>query len=214
MPSLPGSIQPAHHCRCATGYEAARAVPALAEPPGAISRHISCHADLLAAGSMRAVLDAGSKVPGDACGFGIDDTEEGQFEHRQAFPPGTPLTSVLVIVWINGVQGVGKTTTSALVQPLIPDSGVFDAEDVGETLVDIGPGLPATDDFQPWPPWRPLVVETARRVLERTGGPHVAAPRGRGRRRAPAVRHGAGPAGRRSWKTAAAASAAVARSGT
>jgi hypothetical protein len=47
---------------------------------------------------------------------------------------------------------------------------VFDAEKVGETLMDIKPGLPSTDNFQHWPPWRPLVVETARRVLDFTGG--------------------------------------------
>jgi hypothetical protein len=75
-----------------------------------------------------------------------------------------------VIIWLNGTHGAGKTTTSALVQALVPDSRVFDAEKVGETLMDIKPGLPATDNFQHWPPWRPLVVETARRVLEYTGG--------------------------------------------
>lgn len=75
-----------------------------------------------------------------------------------------------VIVWLNGTHGAGKTTTSAFVQPLLPDSRVFDAEKVGETLMDITPGLPRTDNFQHWPPWRQLVVETARRVLDYTGG--------------------------------------------
>ena len=75
-----------------------------------------------------------------------------------------------MIVWLNGTHGVGKTTTSALVQQLIPDSRVFDAEKVGETLMDITPPLPTTDNFQHWPPWRPLVVETARRILDYTGG--------------------------------------------
>ncbi len=75
-----------------------------------------------------------------------------------------------MIVWLNGTHGAGKSTTSPLVQQLIPDSRVFDAEKVGETLMDIKPGLPATDNFQHWPPWRPLVVETARRVLDYTGG--------------------------------------------
>ncbi len=75
-----------------------------------------------------------------------------------------------MIVWINGTHGSGKTTTSALVQELVPGSRVFDAEKVGETLMDITPGLPETDNFQHWPPWRPLVVETARRVLDFTGG--------------------------------------------
>lgn len=82
----------------------------------------------------------------------------------------TPVASRPVIVWLNGTHGAGKTTTSALVQQLIPDSRVFDAEKVGETLMDITPGLPRTDNFQHWPPWRPLVVETARHVLDYTGG--------------------------------------------
>lgn len=80
------------------------------------------------------------------------------------------LASRLVIIWMNGTHGVGKTTTAALVQQLVPGSQVLDAEKVGETLMDISPGLPETDNFQHWPPWRPLVVETARRVLEYTGG--------------------------------------------
>ena len=71
---------------------------------------------------------------------------------------------------MNGTHGVGKTTTAALVQQLVPGSHVLDAEKVGETLMDISPGLPETDNFQHWPPWRPLVVETARRVLEYMGG--------------------------------------------
>ena len=75
-----------------------------------------------------------------------------------------------MIIWLNGTHGAGKTTTSALVQQLIPDSRVFDAEKVGETLLDITPGLPRTDNFQHWPPWRPLVVETARHVLDYAGG--------------------------------------------
>ncbi|WP_432828086.1 hypothetical protein [Dactylosporangium sp. CA-092794] len=51
-----------------------------------------------------------------------------------------------MIVWLNGTHGAGKTTTGALVQPLIPDSRVFDAEKVGGTLMDITPGLPETDN--------------------------------------------------------------------
>lgn len=93
-------------------------------------------------------------------------TDCGRSAHRtQAL-----LASGDVIIWLNGTHGAGKTTTSELVQQLIPDSRVFDAEKVGETLMDITPGLPATDNFQHWPPWRPLVVETARRILDYTGG--------------------------------------------
>ncbi len=75
-----------------------------------------------------------------------------------------------MIIWINGTHGSGKTTTSGHLQKLIPNSQVLDAEKVGETLMDIRPGLPPTDNFQHWPPWRSLVVETARHVLDYTGG--------------------------------------------
>ena len=75
-----------------------------------------------------------------------------------------------MIVWINGTHGAGKTTAAALVRRLLPDSRVFDAEKVGEALMDISPSLPETGNFQHWPPWRPLVVETARHVLDYTGG--------------------------------------------
>ncbi len=77
---------------------------------------------------------------------------------------------MIMIIWINGTHGVGKSTTSPLVQELIAGSQIFDAEKVGETLMDIRPGLPMTDNFQHWPPWRPLVVDTARRILDYTGG--------------------------------------------
>ena len=75
-----------------------------------------------------------------------------------------------MIVWLNGTHGVGKTTTAALVQKLLPDSRVLNAEKVGETLMDVSPTLSATDNFQHWAPWRPLVVDTARRILDHTGG--------------------------------------------
>ncbi|WP_417219217.1 AAA family ATPase [Arthrobacter sp.] len=75
-----------------------------------------------------------------------------------------------MIVWLNGTHGVGKTTTSGIVQQMLPDARILDAEKVGEVLMDISPGLPPTGNFQDWQPWRPLVVETARRVLEFTGG--------------------------------------------
>ncbi len=78
-----------------------------------------------------------------------------------------------MIVWLNGTHGAGKTTTSSFVQQLITGSRVFDAEMIGQVLMNIEPGLPETDNFQHWPPWRPLVVETARRLVEYTGAPLV-----------------------------------------
>lgn len=105
----------------------------------------------------------------------LDDSAVGRFWAETlgwrvtSSEPGATAAQPVGFDWLDPVtvcvaHGAGETTTSPLVQQLIPDSRVFDAEKVGETLMDITPGLPATDNFQHWPPWRPLVVETARRT--------------------------------------------------
>ncbi|MYY09347.1 AAA family ATPase [Streptomyces sp. SID4919] len=73
-----------------------------------------------------------------------------------------------MIVWLNGTFGAGKTTTAKELTSRIPDSRLFDAEKVGEMLWHVL-GVPDRD-FQDFPPWRGLVVETARQVLVHTGG--------------------------------------------
>jgi hypothetical protein len=74
-----------------------------------------------------------------------------------------------MIIWLNGTFGVGKTTTAGELVRLLPAARLFDTEEVGYLLRSI-PGLPALGDFQHWPPWRGLVVETARQVLDYVGG--------------------------------------------
>lgn len=51
---------------------------------------------------------------------------------------------------------------------LLPESRLFDTEKVGEMLWHVL-GVPEKD-FQDFPPWRGLVVETARQVLDHVGG--------------------------------------------
>ncbi|WP_445182903.1 AAA family ATPase [Pseudonocardia sp. Cha107L01] len=74
-----------------------------------------------------------------------------------------------VIVWLNGTFGAGKTTTAGELVELLAGARLFDAEEVGYLLRRI-PNLPAVGNFQHWPPWRGLVVETARQVLDYVGG--------------------------------------------
>jgi hypothetical protein len=74
-----------------------------------------------------------------------------------------------MIVWLNGTFGAGKTTTGKELAELLPDSRLFDAEQVGSMLGHVS-GLPPVRDFQDWAPWRPLVVETAARLLDYVGG--------------------------------------------
>ncbi|WSQ13033.1 AAA family ATPase [Streptomyces sp. NBC_01231] len=73
-----------------------------------------------------------------------------------------------MIVWLNGTFGAGKTTTAKELTARVPDSRLFDAEKVGEMLWHVL-GVPERD-FQDFPPWRGLVVEAARQVLDYVGG--------------------------------------------
>lgn len=74
-----------------------------------------------------------------------------------------------MIVWLNGTFGAGKTTTANELVRLVPGSRIFDAEQVGFMLSHVR-DLPRLGDFQHWPPWRHLVVETAAQLLDYVGG--------------------------------------------
>jgi gluconate kinase len=63
-----------------------------------------------------------------------------------------------VIIWLNGGFGSGKTTLAEELHQRIPDSVVYDPEEVGLML---WKWLRPSDDFQDLPSWRELVVATA-----------------------------------------------------
>jgi hypothetical protein len=65
---------------------------------------------------------------------------------------------VLVIIWINGGFGAGKTTLAQELHRRLPDAVVYNPEDVGLML---WKWLPPHGDFQHLPSWRELVVATA-----------------------------------------------------
>ncbi|SDT38558.1 AAA family ATPase [Jiangella sp. DSM 45060] len=74
-----------------------------------------------------------------------------------------------MIVWLNGTFGAGKTTTAKELTALLPDARILDSEYVGYMLRHVLGSVPV-DDFQEWPPWRGLVVETAAQVHAYVGG--------------------------------------------
>ncbi|GAA4563973.1 LacI family DNA-binding transcriptional regulator [Micromonospora coerulea] len=71
----PGDEQPVRWHRRAEGRRDGRALLAGPAPPDAIF----CHSDLLAIGAVRAVVDAGLRVPDDVAVVGIGDIEEGRY---------------------------------------------------------------------------------------------------------------------------------------
>jgi uridine kinase len=77
-----------------------------------------------------------------------------------------------VIIMINGAFGAGKTTTAEMLLPLIPNSMIFDPEEVGYMLrkivaEDIRLEEERTDDFQDLELWRILVVKVANELKQK-----------------------------------------------
>ncbi|MEU6575191.1 NUDIX domain-containing protein [Streptomyces sp. NPDC046805] len=77
-----------------------------------------------------------------------------------------------MIVWMNGASGAGKTTTARELIELIPNSTLFDPEDVGAALAHLLPPkhLAEVSDVQDLPIWRRLVIDTAAALLAELGG--------------------------------------------
>jgi len=67
-----------------------------------------------------------------------------------------------VIIWLNGAFGSGKTTLAEELHRRLPDSVVYDPEDVGLML---WKWIDPTDDFQDLASWRELVIATALSLL-------------------------------------------------
>ena len=77
---------------------------------------------------------------------------------------GTPL----VIIWLNGTFGAGKTTTAKHLAGRLENARLFDAELVGYLL------MAALEDhefhdFQDLPPWRELVPVVTEKIADFTG---------------------------------------------
>jgi hypothetical protein len=66
-----------------------------------------------------------------------------------------------MIIFINGSFGVGKTTIAQSLAQRIPNSLLYDAEEVGLMLRNILKPIDWSGDFQDYPLWRTLVIEVA-----------------------------------------------------
>lgn len=77
-----------------------------------------------------------------------------------------------MIVMINGAFGAGKTTTAEMLLPLVPNSMIFDPEEVGYMLrkivtEEIRLEEERTDDFQDLELWRILTVKVANELKQK-----------------------------------------------
>lgn len=74
-----------------------------------------------------------------------------------------------MIIMINGALGSGKTSVSQMLYPLIPNSMIYDPEEIGYMVRkvisdEIRLGEEQTDDFQDIELWRILTVKIAREL--------------------------------------------------
>jgi glutaredoxin-related protein len=75
---------------------------------------------------------------------------------------------MVMILWINGTFGAGKTSIANELVRLLRHARIYDPEQVGYMLRHVL--TEPIEDFQDWPPWRQLVIETAAQVHQYIGG--------------------------------------------
>lgn len=78
----------------------------------------------------------------------------------------------MIVVWINGAFGAGKTSTARELIDLIPNCTLYDPELIGGAVAQLLPPkrLAEVGDYQDLPIWRRLVVDTAAALLAEVGG--------------------------------------------
>ena len=74
-----------------------------------------------------------------------------------------------MIIFVNGSFGVGKTSVAELLVNRIPDSLLYDPEEVGVCLSNMLRPIEQFEDFQDLTMWRTLTITTAQ-LLKRTYG--------------------------------------------
>ena len=76
-----------------------------------------------------------------------------------------------VIIWINGLFGVGKSATAELLAESVPGSWLVNPEEIGFGLPEWSAGPGSDTDFQDLPLWRALTSETIAVAEEAAGAP-------------------------------------------
>jgi hypothetical protein len=81
----------------------------------------------------------------------------------------------MIIYWLNGPFGVGKTSAAQELAGMLPGSLLYDPEEVGTMMRKLLPHRPR-GDFQHIPAWRPIVVATAHELLRSGEGDPLIVP--------------------------------------
>ncbi len=76
----------------------------------------------------------------------------------------------IMIIWINGAYGVGKSTTAEALHKRIANSFIFDPEMVGNCVRETKPDSLWQDDFQDYPAWRQMTYVLLKELCETYSG--------------------------------------------
>ncbi|MFC5528723.1 AAA family ATPase [Cohnella yongneupensis] len=71
-----------------------------------------------------------------------------------------------MIIWINGAFGSGKTTAAQELHRRIPDSHLYDPENVGYFIWKVAPESIKNGDFQDWRQWRTINYEMLKLISD------------------------------------------------
>lgn len=71
-----------------------------------------------------------------------------------------------MLIWLNGAFGSGKTTTAYELNRRLPDSFVYDPENVGYFIRRNAPKVFSNGDFQDIPQWRGMNYEMLKMITE------------------------------------------------
>lgn len=75
-----------------------------------------------------------------------------------------------MILWINGTYGVGKTSVCEELQNRLPDSHLFDPENIGSVIRNVLPPSLWKDDYQDYPFWRSATASLLQLAAESYSG--------------------------------------------
>lgn len=90
-----------------------------------------------------------------------------------------------MIIWINGAFGAGKTQTAYELHRRLPDSYVYDPENIGYFIRKNLPPALCEGDFQDYPMWRERTIEAGSAGCSTEWSPSAGISGRRGRRRHP-----------------------------
>lgn len=71
-----------------------------------------------------------------------------------------------MIIWINGPYGVGKSTLAEVLQKYLPNSFIFDAEQVGNAVRDNMPARFFRETFEEFPLWQEMCYRLLKELDE------------------------------------------------